>query len=36
VVVPGDRLYVLARRDGLSRVLARCESPQGQDGIPDG
>jgi Trk K+ transport system NAD-binding subunit len=29
VITPGDRLYVLATRAGLSRVLARSQAPQG-------
>jgi Trk K+ transport system NAD-binding subunit len=30
MVSPGDRLYVLATRAGLSRVLARSQPPQGE------
>lgn len=30
MIVPGDRLYLLATRAGLSRVLARSQPPQGQ------
>jgi Trk K+ transport system NAD-binding subunit len=30
VILPGDRLYVLATRAGLSRVLTRSQTPQGK------